>query len=176
MSTEPAAGNLPEAPATDPTGVAPAVRVRRPRRTLERAPAAPSLAAREQASADAVPRRSIRDPGRDEEGVATDRRRDTRLQAPNGLSARIWSATRAHGPLPILNLSAHGMLLGVDELVAPQLLRFELIGRAWRFTGHAHVIDRRVGSVALAIVAWDGHAHARVHEFVTRHLLHQADQ
>jgi hypothetical protein len=175
MITDPSATDSPQArptPATRRAVALPAGHERPPSPTRERQPITLPPAARTlHDDPDAGLRQCLRDAKREDDGTATERRRDVRLPTPPELFARIWSDTGMHGPAPILSLSARGMLLFVEDLAPTQIVRFELIGRAWRFAGRAHVVDRGARSVALSILAWDGNTQARVHEFVTRRLL-----
>ena len=156
MPTDPPSGSLVGAPGRQPPGYR-----RRGRRLPGRTLADVSLIA---AAHDDAPDGERRRSDRDAAWPATERRRDVRIATPDGLSARIWLAGGPIGPVPILSLSARGLLLSIGDVMPLQSVRFELLGEAWRFTGRARLVERRACTAAFKIVEWDGHARARVYE------------
>ncbi len=99
-------------------------------------------------------------------GVHSDRRRDARVSVEDEFLARLWSDNRTRGSLPVLNLSGHGLLLATEGPGEDGDVRFELVGRTWRFAGRWRVVRRGEHSLALNVLEWDGCTQERVQALV----------
>jgi hypothetical protein len=100
------------------------------------------------------------------DGTVGERRFEPRVDVVNEFTARLWGE-RLHVVAPVVDLSAHGMLLGCERgVAAAERVRVELIGRMWRFAARARIVSCSEDAVRLKVIEWDGRAFERVREFV----------
>jgi hypothetical protein len=99
----------------------------------------------------------------------SERRLEPRVDVLDEFAVRLNWGKRMQVELPVVDLSARGMLLsGGPALATADRLRVELVGHMWRFAGRARIVSQSEDALRLKVVDWDGRAFQRLREFVTQ--------